>query len=1473
MKKFNDIFSLGLSSESIKKYDNLYINKITKKEDNSTLSVFFYAQNYYKNEELNFLIKKINEKYFRKKRIIINYKIKYNIENFDLLLFLDNNKEDIKLELKKQNIVLCNMYIDSKIEVLKNDSKYNIVFTIPNFLLYIQKENEFINCIKDYFSYTFNIEVELIINFELKEEKNIDELKLIENHNKEYENLHKNDINAHVNPESVAIKKNYDKKINRQKRKYYNDGKVIFGKEIDPKLQIYTLDQLDVEIKKVVIRATITAFNLRFSKMGRRIISLTLSDLNDSIYMTIFPDEEEYNIVSKRLCVGKAIKVEAQATMSEFDKEITLQYIVNIEECDNDLIFPKKKDEEKEKRVELHLHTKMSQQDGVGDIEEYIDKAISYGMHALAITDHGVVHSFAKARHHLQKRIKENKNLKFKLIYGVEGYLVDDTIIPNTINKSNYLEEEYVVFDIETTGLNKIEDKIIEIGACLCKNGNIISTFSKFVNPKIHIPSRITTLTSISDKDVLDAKTIDFVLKDFKDFVGERTLIGHNVKFDIGFIKEKGKKLNIYFDNKTIDTMELQRVLLPNLKNSKLDTLSKALNITNEHHHRAIDDAICTQKCYMKLMEIDNPKPDEYEKIKISYIKKLPRYHIIILAKNDIGRVNLYKIISLSHIKYFKTKPRIPKSLLNEFKEGLIIGSACSEGEIYKSILEGEDEKKLEEIASYYDYLEVQPINNNKYLISEDNYIKSIDDLIQINKKIIDLATKLNKPCVATSDAHFVNEEDQIYRDILMRAMYLDKNKKDDLIKNETDSVKLFLKNTKEMLDSFSYLPIEKAKEIVIKNTNLICSMVEDISPVRDDKCPPILENSDQILKNSCLQNLKLQYGDTIPPLIEERLNTELRSIIDNGYSVMYIAAKKLIDESIKNGYSVGSRGSVGSSFVATMAGISEVNPLPPHYYCKKCHFIDFDSDIVKEYKNETGFDLPNKKCPMCNEELSKDGCNIPFETFLGFNGNKEPDIDLNFSYEYQSLAHKHTNELFGEKNTYKAGTISTLAEKQAYGMIKGYLDDNKISKKKSQIDYMTKRLSGIKKTTGQHPGGIIVLPNDEEIYTFCPIQNPADKEDDDAKYITHFDYHDIDSNVLKLDILGHGAPSMIRHLYDFTHINPMEVDFSCKEVLSLFKSTKALNIEPSDINGVTLGLLTIPEFGTSFAMQMVIEAKPETVSDLIRLAGLAHGTDVWKHNVEDIINSNIATLKESICCRDDIMIYLIDKGIDPLKSFEIMERIRKGKQLNKDDEELMRSKNIPEWYITCCNKIKYMFPKAHAAAYVISALRIAYFKIFFPVEYYASYFSINIENFDYDMLCVEKNILFDKIKKYHNNENDGKDAKRIEKIFNLMSATQEMFARNIEFMPIDLYKAKAESFVIIDNKIMPPFRAIQGLGETIAKDIEKEAKIKKFENIEDLQERTHINNTLLNKMSQMGILSGLANREIEKQMSIFDIV
>lgn len=1251
-----------------------------------------------------------------------------------------------------------------------------------------------------------------------------------------------------------------------------NDPNLIYGRSFDD--EPVPLEQIVSEMGEITVHGKIIRFETREIRNEKTIIMFAVTDFTDTIMVKMFARNEQLPDLLGELKKGAFVKIKGVTTIDKFDGELTIGSVTGIKKIGDFTVT--RKDLSPVKRVELHCHTKMSDMDGVSEVQDIVKRAHDWGHPAIAITDHGVAQAFPDANHYIEKLDKDDP---FKILYGVEGYVVDDLteIAVNAGEES--LDDTYIVFDIETTGFSSIRDRIIEIGAVKVTDGRIVDRFSTFVNPERPIPFEITSLTGITDEMVMDAPTIGQVLPKFMEFIGKGALVAHNAGFDVGFIEQNCRLLGLDDHFVYVDTVALARVLLPTLSKYKLNVVARALNISLENHHRAVDDAGATAEIFVKFVEMLKKENittlrevNQYGGRNVNAIRKMPTHHIIILAKNDIGRYHLYQLITESHLTYYARRPRIPKSLLNEHREGLIIGSACEAGELYQAVLEKRSPEQIARLADFYDYYEIQPLGNNRFMIDSDRTpdVNSEEDLKNINREIVELGEKFGKPVVATCDVHFLDPEDEVYRRIIMAGKGFD---------DADNQAPLFLRTTEEMLEEFSYLGEAKAWEVVIDNPVKIAGMVEKISPVNPNKCPPVIENSDQELREICYRKAHEMYGEDLPVQVSERLEKELNSIISNGYAVMYIIAQKLVWKSNEDGYLVGSRGSVGSSFVATMAGITEVNPLSPHYYCRKCHYSDFESEEVRAYAGGCGFDMPDKNCPVCGEPLVKAGFDIPFETFLGFKGDKEPDIDLNFSGDYQAKAHKYTEVLFGEGHTFKAGTIGTLADKTAYGYVKNYYEEHGRRKRKCEIDRITTGCTGIRRSTGQHPGGIVVLPHGHDINEFTPVQHPAN--DMDCGIITtHFDYHSIDHNLLKLDILGHDDPTMIRSLEDYITSDAMdneynkdhpfiatEIPLDDKQVIELFHGTEVLGIKPEDIDGCRLGCLGIPEFGTDFVIQMVEDTKPQTLSDLIRISGLSHGTNVWLGNAQELVRSGKATISTAICTRDDIMIYLINQGVESALAFTIMESVRKGKGLKPEWEKAMKAQGVPDWYIWSCKKISYMFPKAHAAAYVMMAYRIAYCKINYPLAYYAAYFSIRADAFSYEIMCQGR----DKLEYYMKDYKKRSDtlSKKEQDVMKDMRIVQEMYARGFEFLPIDIYRSKAKMFQIVDGKLLPSLATIEGMGDRAAEAVEEASKDGPYLSLDDFRQRTKVSKTVIDLMQELGLFGGLPQ---SNQLSLFDL-
>ena len=1190
----------------------------------------------------------------------------------------------------------------------------------------------------------------------------------------------------------------------------------------------------------------------------RKIYTVSITDYQGSINLKIRAQEGEDCSKWESLGKGTTLIVRGDCSYDKYEHDyIVYPYDVLIVER------KKREDTAPVKRVELHLHTKLSSMDGFCDPGGIVKLAHRMGHPAVAITDHGVCQGYPEAMLAADDIHKSDPD--FKLIYGCEAYFVDDMIPCVYGVKDQPLDGEFCVFDTETTGLDPGVEYMTEIGAVIVKNGEVVEEFDTFVKPGKPITPKITELTGITNEMVADAPGEKEALEAFLKFAGDRILVGHNVHaFDMRFLRAAAKRSGIKLEPTYIDTLTMAQAMYPGLHNYKQGTINKHLELPAYEAHRACEDSAALgrifgvmlndlkEKQVAKVSEINTGLGGNREVLKKKY------YHLIILVKNQMGLKNLYKIVSEAHVNYFFKKPRVPRSLLNKYRDGLLLTSACEAGELYRAIVDGTSYEELKKIASYYDILEIQPLGNNAYMV-RDGKVDSEEDIKNFNRTVIKLGEDLHKPVIATGDVHFTEPEDAAYRAVLQAG---------NGFKDADNQPPLFFRTTQDMLAQFYYLPKEKAYEVVVKNPRKIAAMIDNnVRAIPRGTYPPSIEGAEQQLRDATWEHAKRDYGDPLPEIVEKRLQKELDSICGHGYAVLYVIAVKLVAYSNAGGYQVGSRGSVGSSAVAHFSGISEVNSLPPHYRCPKCKHSEF----ITDGSVDDGFDLPDKNCPNCGTRMLVDGHDIPFETFLGFYGDKEPDIDLNFSGEYQSKAHKYTEVIFGEGQTFKAGTIGTLADKTAFGYVKNYYEERGVHKRNCEIDRIVLGCVGVRRTTGQHPGGIVVLPMGEQIYTFTPVQHPANDMTVDIT-TTHFDYHSIDHNLLKLDILGHDDPTMIRMLQDLTGVDPTQIPLDDKAVMSLFQDTSALGITPDDLVNCQLGALGIPEFGTDFAMGMLIDTQPKEFSDLVRIAGLSHGTDVWLGNAQTLIQEKKATISTAICTRDDIMIYLIGMGLDSEESFKIMENVRKGivakGKCDKWPEwkQDMIDHNVPDWYIWSCEKIKYMFPKAHAAAYVMMAWRIAYCKVFYPLAYYAAYFSIRATAFSYELMCQGK----EKLEGYMHEYEKRKDelSKKEQDTYKDMRLVQEMYARGFEFLPLDIYKSEPHHFQIVDGKLLPALNTIDGLGDNAAVAIAEAAKDGIFLSKDDFRERTKVSKTTIELMSDLGLFGDMPE---SNQLSLFD--
>ncbi len=1191
------------------------------------------------------------------------------------------------------------------------------------------------------------------------------------------------------------------------------------------------------------------------------LVSMSVTDNSDSISAKLFirktdddaPFDKLYSTLKKGVKSGGIyIVARGKAQYDEYAGE-TVIMLSDIAHIGKPPIRP---DNAPKKRVELHLHTQMSAMDAVNSVEDLIDRAIYWGHEAVAVTDHGVVQSFPDAMK------ASGFNEKIKILYGVEGYLIDDSqkIVYGT--PKGDLNSAFVVFDIETTGLDKNKNNITEIGAVKVVNGEITDRWSTFVNPDQPIPEEIVNLTGINDDMVKDAPKIGDLLPKFFEFCKDCTLVAHNAEFDTGFIKKAAKDNNLKFDFPYIDTLMLARCMYPDLHNFKLDTLTKHLGVILENHHRAVDDAKATADVFLKMLtELKEKGTERLDTLNASFdlsgaSKKNRAYHIIILAKNQTGLRHIYEIVSQSHLNYFYRTPRIPRSLLIEKREGLILGSACEAGEFFRAVVDGKSDDELIEIADFYDYLEIQPIGNNAYMKYDRHhpYVNTDEDLMNLNRRVVEIGDKCKKPVCATCDVHFMDKEGADYRKILMNYKGF---------ADADNQAPLYFRTTEEMLEEFDYLGKPKAYEVVVTNTNLIADMIDDVRPIPEKKCPPVIPGAKEDIVNDATRRAKEIYGDPLPEIVQKRLDKELYSITTYGFSVMYKIAQELVRHSLADGYLVGSRGSVGSSLVAFLSDITEVNSLQGHYICPNCKNVEFINSEI----GLSGCDLPDKVCPKCGTKYKKDGHDIPFETFLGFKGDKEPDIDLNFSGVYQPVIHKYTETYFGTGKVFRAGTIGTVAEKTAFGYVRKYCEEKGITMRGAEMMRLAMGCKGVKRTSGQHPGGIIVVPLENDIHEFCPVQHPADDPNSDI-ITTHFDYHKIDQNLLKLDELGHDDPTVIRMLEDITGLKAKDIPMDDPETMSLFTSNKALKLLPGEDIGTRLGTYGVPEFGTKFVRQMLEDTKPTTFSELVRISGLSHGTDVWLGNAQELIRSGKTDLSHSICARDDIMIYLISMGLENEHAFKIMEMVRKGKGLTAEFEQEMRDNNVPDWYIDSCKKIKYMFPKAHAVAYVMSAVRIAYFKVHYPEAFYIAYFTVRADDFDASVMARGMERVKEEIRLINLKKKDGTATPKEENLIPVLEICVEMYARGINFIPVDLYKSDAVDFIQTDEGILPPLSALPGLSANDAKSITAERAKGDFRNVEDLRLRTGIGKVPLAVLEENGCFDELPDTD---QVSLFD--
>ena len=1450
MKRINEVFSDFNTGSNI---STALVESAVLKKKSKTLELAISSDRYIEIQEIEELNNFIKRRfYLEHSKIAVNY------------------TEEVKMKPIEEEIKNIISYVSNKhpfLRVAVNNCDYEISgntitlkFRVPVSTMFrdLKYDREIREGIKSFYGKSYNIkfvdnvDADELIRLQVEEEKK--RMSMIRNEIRSTGPSIPKDTTPTVPSEGEKGKD--DKKSGKM-----NNPFLILGRNSNIKESLIRISDASPEEGRVALYGELSNMETKELRSGKILVSFDLYDGTGSLTCKSFLKPEQADDVISKLKKARGVKLCGNLGFSNFSGEVEMIANTIVETKGLERVV--RRDESEVKRVELHLHTKMSQMDGMSSAADLIKRAMSWGMKSIAITDHGVVQSFPEAH-----KLLGRNNPDMKVIYGVEAYLAPDKK-PSVRNiKGQSLDTTYCVLDLETTGFSPRLEKITEIGVMKYQDGKVIDKFSCFVNPEKSIPPRVVEVTGITDDMVRNAETIDKVFPKLLEFIKDSVLVAHNAEFDVGFLRHFARELGYEFDFTYLDTLSLAYELFPEYKTYKLGRIAKNLGIKVDVAHRALDDVDTTVKVFKVMLDMLRERGVKTledieiyasdETAKKEAFKKLRTHHAIILAKDYVGLKNLYKLVSYSHLDYFYKKPRILRSMFKKYSEGLIIGSACSDGELYQSILLGKSDEEIEAIAREYDYLEIQPLSNNDYLI-RNGEVPDKEYLKEINRTIVKLAEKLNKPVVATGDVHFMDPEDEIYRRILEAGQGF---------KDADNQAPLYLRTTEEMLEEFSYLGRDKAYEVVVTNTNLIADMCEQISPISPEKCPPHIEGCEQEIKDIAYGKAHELYGEELPDIVQERLDKELNSIIQNGFSVMYIIAQKLVWKSNDDGYLVGSRGSVGSSVVAYMTGITEVNALPPHYRCHKCKHSDFN-----DYGAKNGFDLPDRACPVCGEMMDKDGMDIPFETFLGFNGDMEPDIDLNFSGEYQAKAHRYTEVIFGKGTTFKAGTIGTIAEKTAFGYVKKYFEERNTSANKAEITRISKGCTGIKRTTGQHPGGIIVVPKGREIFEFCPVQHPADDPNSDI-ITTHFDYHSIDSNLLKLDILGHDDPTVIRMLQDITGVDPQKIPLDDKETMSIFSSTKALGVTPEQINS-KVGTFGIPEFGTKFVRGMLLDTLPKSFSDLLCISGLSHGTDVWLGNAKDLIDGGVITsISDAVCCRDDIMVYLIKMGLEPNTSFKIMELVRKGKALKDPEkwaeyEKMMRDNNVPEWYIDSCRKIKYMFPKAHAAAYVMMAFRIAWFKVHIPLAYYAAYFSIRAKAFDAEYMIFGKEKVREKMKEISLQGNDA--APKDKDMYDDLEIVLEMYERGFKFLPIDLYKSDWDKFKVEEDALRPPLNSISGMGnvaaEAIFNAVHEETPISSIDN---LKKRAKIGNSAVDLLRKFGCLNGLSESD---QVSFFDVI
>nr|WP_295734224.1 PolC-type DNA polymerase III [uncultured Intestinibacter sp.] len=1418
----------------------------------------------------DFLYKKLSDVlvtkvvYYKENKIFYIYLSSKEIISYDILSSLREALleeldyfSDIRIKMRynglsrKSNKDIVKKNWDNILHILKDLSpaiegwKHNVEYMciddtlkikIPKSMIYDSLKSK--NCeyiIRHVFLEEFSIDLKVILEKAVDEK--VDIKKILEKMDKEMEEkVREMQISS---PKKVKDDEE-DKYVIKEE---VEDENIIYGENVNALFE--HICDINKNSKTVCITGEIFNIEIKELKNGKILLIADVTDNTSSISCKLFLNDLNQDKVLSKISEGSYVRIKGDVIYDIFKRELTMTISgIRLEEK------KPRVDTSDKKRVELHAHTQMSSMDALCNTKKLVKQAATWGHKAIAITDHGVVQAFPEA-------MDAGKANGIKILYGVEGYLVEDNapIIRDANDKD--LSQTFVVFDLETTGFSNKNDKITEIGAVKVKNFEIVDRFNELINPEKDISYKVQELTGITNDLIKDKPTIEEILPRFMEFIGDSVLVAHNAEFDIGFINQKCKEMNIEFKNKSVDTLMLARILLPHLKRFKLNNLTKELGVPLHNHHRAVDDAAATAQIFIKFLDMLEKKgakklSDVNEVLGGIDYTKLKTKHITLIAQNLAGIKNLYKIVSDAHVNHFYRAPRILKSVLLEHKEGIIVGSACEAGEVFQAVKQNKNDDEIKEIIDLYDYIEVMPIDNNRFMI-RNGEVKDEDELRDLNRRMIEVAKKFNKIPVATGDVHFIEKHEAVFRRVLKYAQGFGV---------DDEETYLHFRTTDEMLEEFKYLGEELAYEVVVENSNKVADMVEDFLPIPNETFPPVIEGSDTELRKMCYNKANRIYGDPLPDVVKKRLDRELNSIISNGYAVMYIIAQKLVTKSLADGYLVGSRGSVGSSLAATMSDITEVNPLPAHYICENedCKYSYFYA--VGEWGS--GVDLPDKDCPKCGRKLKKDGHDIPFEVFLGFEGDKEPDIDLNFSGSYQPVIHKYTEELFGEGHVYRAGTIGTVADKTAYGYAKKYVEENDLDVTGAEVLRLAKGCTGVKRTSGQHPGGVMVIPNYKEVYDITPIQYPAN-DVNCGVITTHFDYHSISGRILKLDILGHDVPTIIRMIEDITGLDATTIPLDDKETMSIFTSTEALGVTPEEIN-CPIGSLAIPEFGTSFVRQMLLDTKPTTFAELVRISGLSHGTDVWLNNAQDLVVDKVVEFKDVISTRDDIMNYLLFKGLPPKMAFTIMENVRKGKGLKPEFIEEMNKHDVPQWYIDSCQKIKYMFPKAHAVAYVMMSFRLAYYKVHYPAAFYATYFTTKAQDFDADLIVKGLDSIKQKIQEIHELGNDA--TAKDKTMLTVLEVALEMYARKIKIIPVDIYKSDATKFIVVDDTtILPPMIALQGVGENAAINIQNERENGEFISKEDLRKRTKISKTVVETLSNHGSLNNMSEKN---QLSLF---